>query len=336
MPTQLIAALAVVLAAGCTRDRPWAGTGGGGSPLPSPLARDLSRQTPVPTPQPPPPPLAVEPTPPAPPPDALATPVGPPPAQPTQLVGVTPAPEPAADPKPAAGGNVTAIKTIAEAAQKRVAGITDFECRLVKREVVGGKALGPDEVLYRFRAKPLSVYMKVLSDAGQGREVVYVQGENKNKMTVVTGKGDNALVGVGYKMELDPDSRMATAKSRYKASEAGFGRTVNGLVKAVAAAEAGRPGAVKPLGLVTRPEAKYALEGVEVTIPPGAEPLLPKGGVRRIYFDPKPDAPAYMLPVVVETADATGREVEYYFFDQVKLPAGLPAETFDAARLGKK
>ncbi len=327
-PHRLIV-LTVTLAAGCARDRSPNDLARGG--LPSPLARDLSRQTPVPTPQPPPPPtLAAESNPPPrpPSPDVVDS---TPPAR--HAVSVISAPQHAAEPKQSpVGSDLASVKIISDAAKKRVAELEDFECRLVKREVVGGKSVGPDELLYRFRAKPMSVYMKVLSDTGKGREVLYVQGENGNKMTVVTGQGDNALVGVGYKTLLDPDSRLATAKTRYKASEAGFGRTVKSLDHALAS---GTPGAVKALGLVARPELRYALEGVEVAIAPGVEPLLPSGGVRRIYFDPRPDAPAYMLPVLVETADATGREVEYYFFDQVKMPANLPAETWNPARMGK-
>lgn len=228
-----------------------------------------------------------------------------------------------------------AVKKLLNTSLKRYAEVADYECRLIKREVVGGKQLPTDEILYRFRKEPLSVYMKTLSEAGQGREVMYVKGQFGEKMHVITGKGDNLIVGVGYKTEVDPDSKMATAKSRYRVYEAGFGRTLAGLTKAVNSMEAGS-GAVKALGLVSRKEFEYTLEAIEVTLKPSDDPLLDKGGKRQLFFDPKPDSPSYMLPVLVITTDAAGKEVEYYCFDRLKTPTGLKDADWNPAMLGKK
>lgn len=228
-----------------------------------------------------------------------------------------------------------AVKKLLNTSLKRYAEVTDYECRLIKREVVASKQLPTDEILYRFRKEPLSVYMKTLSDAGQGREVMFVKGQFGEKMHVITGKGDNLIVGVGYKTEVDPDSKMATAKSRYRVYEAGFGRTLADLTKAVNSMEAGS-GAVKALGLVSRKEFEYTLEAVDVTLKPGDDPLLDKGGKRQLFFDPKPDSPSYMLPVLVITTDAAGKEVEYYCFDRLKTPTGLKDMDWHPAMLGKK
>ena len=106
--------------------------------------------------------------------------------------------------------------------------LTDFEAHFIKREVVKGTALPQDEMLYRFRKEPLSVYMKILSDEGKGREVMYVKGQFDNDMHVITGKGDTFL-GTGIKTTVEPDSRQAAAKSRRRIYEAGFGRTLTQL-----------------------------------------------------------------------------------------------------------
>ncbi len=322
------AALALTLAVGCARHRL-----GQFAPCSRPAdpAQEFAAARPCPLPKQPPPPDVVEaqPKPLAPPPDAVTAAE----TAPTIILATatTPAPEPAPPaPAPKAqpkgeGGDRAAVKTLADAAKQKVDSLRDFECRLTKREVVQGKKFGPDEVQYRFRAQPLSVAMTVLSDAGQGRKVLYVQGQNDGKMAIITGKGDSPLTGAGYRTNLDPDSKQATAKTRYKVTEAGFARTVNALLTAVA--DESRP--VKPLGLVTRPEAPYALEGVEVIIPSGVDPLMSKGGKRRLYFDPKPDSPGYRLPVVVEAFDAAGAEVEYYHYGQLKAPANLPDSTWD-------
>lgn len=246
--------------------------------------------------------------------------------------------------KPAAGptppvqtgtDDCLAVRKLLDASNKRCADLTGFEARLTKREVVNGKQLPQDEIVYKLRMSPLSVSMKVLSSEGQGREVLYVQGQFDNKIHVVTGKGDHILMGAGYKTDMDPDSKLATAKSRYRIYEAGFGRTLAGLTKALNPPDGGGP-AVKALGLVQRKEVPYALDGVEVTIRAGEDPTLAKGGKRQVYFDPKPDSPGYLYPILVVTTDADGKEVEYYFFDQLKVPCGLTDADWNPATLGKK
>jgi hypothetical protein len=259
----------------------------------------------------------------------------PPPGPPAPAPRPVPVDPPAPAPAPAAAGDdLAAVRKLVDAAARRYADIPDFEARLVKQEVVKGRQLPKDEVEYRFRQKPLSVYMKVLSEAGQGREVMYVQGQFGNQIHLITGKGDNRLVGVGFKTSMDPDDSRATEKSRYRIYEVGFGRTLTGLAKQLDAAEGGRA-AVKPLGPVKRPEYPYPLEGVEVVLRPGDDPLLPRGGTRQVYFDPKPDSPSYLFPVLVITTE-DGREVEYYCFDRFKAPAGTTDADWNPARLGKK
>jgi hypothetical protein len=222
-------------------------------------------------------------------------------------------------------------RQLLDASVKRYAGVTDYEARLVKREVVNGKQVPSDEVAYKFRKQPLSVYMKVLSEAGQGREVIFVKGRDEGAMHVVTGKGDNRLVGAGFKTTIDPDGRDATSKSRYRIYEAGFGRTHNGMDAAIR-----RGFSVKAVGLKQRSEYPYPLECVEVVATGPGDPSLPPGAKRSIYFDPKPDSPSYLMPVLTEMHDAAGRELEHYCFDQIKLPAGLTDADFDPARLGKR
>ena len=249
------------------------------------------------------------------------------------------APRPNAEPTPPAvaiSDDGVAVKKLLDAATKRYADVTDYEARLVKREVVNGKQLSQDEIVYRVRTSPLSVSMKVLSAEGQGREVMYVKGQFDNKIHLITGKGDHLIAGAGFRTDMDPDSKTATAKSRYRIYEAGFGRTLTGLAKALNPPDGASAPSVKSLGLVPRKEMPYALEGVEVTIRAGEDPLLAKGGRRQVYFDPKPDSPGYVLPILVVTTDADGKEVEYYFFDQLKVPSGMKDADWNPANLGKK
>jgi hypothetical protein len=226
-----------------------------------------------------------------------------------------------------------AVRALVDAAAARWATVPDFEARLVKREVANGRVIPQNEVLYRYRQSPHSVYMRVLAGPGEGREVLYVQGRFGDKMHVITGKGDNALVGAGFKTELDPHDKQATAKSRYKVTEAGFGRVISGLRKQVAVGDVMR---AKLLKGVSRPEYPYPLDGVEGTFGPGEDPLLPKGGTRQVFFDVKPESPGYRLPVLVVAKEPNDREVEYYSFDRLKVPSGLTDADWHPDRLKRR
>jgi hypothetical protein len=260
-----------------------------------------------------------------------------PPASPASPASPPPAAEPLAAPAPVptANDSTADVRKLVDASARRYAEVPDFECRLVSQEVVKGKELPRNEIEYRFRQKPLSVYMKTLSEAGQGREVMYVQGKFDNQIHLVTGKGDNRLVGTGFKTSMDPDDSRATAKSRYRIYEAGLGRTIKGLHQAIESQGTKGGCAVKALGPVKRPEYPYPLEGVEVATNNSGSTVIAGGGSRQVFFDPKPDSPSYLLPVLVVTKDLAGREVEYYSFTHFKIPAGTTDADWNPSRLGK-
>lgn len=256
------------------------------------------------------------------------------PPAPTPPAPTTPAPTPSASiPQPSRPktSDRATVAALVEASAARWATVPDFEARLIKREVANGNVVPQSEMLYRYRQNPHSVYMKVVGGAGMGREVLYVRGKYGDKMHLITGKGDNRLVGAGFRTELDPHDKQATAKSRYSVTEAGFGRILGGLQKQLAATDS--KVVLKSLGTVQRPEHAYPLDGIEATIPPGVDPTLPKGGVRQIYFDPKPDSASFRLPVLVTCQDADGREVEYYSFDRFKVPSGWQDADWHPGRL---
>jgi hypothetical protein len=280
------------------------------------------------TPMPPPPPAAIPDRP------ALPTPMPLPnllPSTAPQTIPVPPLNASPPSPAPAATPPTTTANPVEEllaSSVARYAKMTDFSARQIKREVVNGKPMATSEMEYRFRQKPKSVYMKVLSEEGQGREVLYVQNQFGNKIHLVTGKGDNRLVGAGYQTTVDIDDRRLKEKSRWLVTDAGFDRTLNGLMKNIRD--------VKSLGQVERKEYPYPLEGVEWAVRPGLEPQLAKGGRRLVFFDPKPDSPSYLLPILVITLDSEGREVEYYAFDRFRAPLNSTDADWNPDMLGKR
>lgn len=249
------------------------------------------------------------------------------PTLPSPIAPKSPMPPAAEAPKSSASPDARAIY---QRAADRFAKLPDYESRLVRREVIGGKAGATEEVLFQFRQQPFSVYMRNTGEAGHGREVLYVRGKFEDKMHIVTGEGDNRLVGAGYRTALKPDSPMATSRSRHMITEAGFNTSLAKFSRALDA------GLVKSLGKVSRKEYPYPLDGVELTLRPGDEPSLPTGGKQQIYFDPNPESGGYGLPVLVLTFEPGDREVEYYCFDRVRAPAGLTDADFTPDRLGGK
>ncbi len=261
----------------------------------------------------------------------------PPLAEPFEPIRAEP---PKGEPKISTGpSNVADIRKLLDAATKIYAAVPDYEAKLVRREVVSGKALPTEELNYAHRKEPFSIYLAVTGEVGKGREMLYVKGQNAGKLIVVTGKGDNALLGVGKRMELDPDSALVTGKSRNRIYDAGMGKMLATIAKYVEQAESGKR-AVDTVRLREGTEGtdpKRALNTIEIVFLPKDEPLLPKGGSRTYGFDADKKSPSFGLPVQIVTLDEKGKEVEFYSFTAFKIPAKLTDADFSPDRLvGKK
>lgn len=114
------------------------------------------------------------------------------------------------------------------------ANVKDYTATLVKRERVDGE-LQPYEYIYlKVRnAKPqvpFSVYMYFLKPAeAKGREVIYVHGQNENKMLVHEGGG--GIKGALPNLELDPKGFLAMKGQRYPVTEVGIENLMAQLVQ---------------------------------------------------------------------------------------------------------
>src|SRR5690606_15450563 len=109
--------------------------------------------------------------------------------------------------------------------QKNAESIQGYSATFIKQEVVGNK-LGPETYMHaKFRTEPFSVYLKWLHPQ-VGKEAIYVEGANQNKI-LTHGTGlSKALTGV---VEIDPDSRVARQDSRYSIRELGIRKLIDRL-----------------------------------------------------------------------------------------------------------
>jgi hypothetical protein len=234
--------------------------------------------------------------------------------------------------------NPAAVRRIAKRAADKYQALAGFECRLTRREMVNGRPMPQEELQYKFRRDPYSVHIKWVGLEGQGRELIYVDGKFDNKVQILTGKGEGLIVPSGMRVARLPGDKDVRSKSRHDIREPGMGMAVEwfGKVAALMEKDPTQAKRMKYLGVVKgRPERAGGLEGVEETIPPGWEPLLPKGGKRTTYFDPDPASPSFGLPVLISAFNEGGREVEYYSFDQLRPTTPTDAD-FDPDRLWKK
>jgi hypothetical protein len=226
-----------------------------------------------------------------------------------------------------------ALRALYQRAAEQHRAMDSYIFRLRRREVVGGKNRPEELILVKFRQDPWSVYFKWLGPEAKGREAVYVKGRPGNEIHTLTAAGDVPLLPAGQRFSISADSPLVKGKSRYPITEAGLGSTIRKFGALVEAAEKGdtRPGTLKYLGRVKRPEFEEAVEGVEQTVPPQSDPLLPGGGRRWWYFET-----ARGLPALIVTHDETGREVEYYCHDRIQAPVRLDEDDFNPDKLWKK
>jgi hypothetical protein len=104
-----------------------------------------------------------------------------------------------------------------EAAYSR---INDYTVILHKQERVEGKLLEEETIFLKFE-KPFKVYMKWIKFPYQGREVIYAEGWNDNRMRVHEGGTLGFLT-----MNLNPTGSLAMRGSRHPVTRTGIGHLV--------------------------------------------------------------------------------------------------------------
>jgi hypothetical protein len=107
--------------------------------------------------------------------------------------------------------------------------IRDYECTLVKREMVKGKLSGYEYVYTRVRHRPFSVYMYFLSPSGKkGQQALYIQGRNDGKLTA---KPVGIIQGRIGQISLDPKGWAAMRDNRYPITEVGVKNLAKRLIE---------------------------------------------------------------------------------------------------------
>jgi hypothetical protein len=105
-----------------------------------------------------------------------------------------------------------------EQGRRRLAEASDYTCTFFKQERIDSELSDGQFIELKMRHKPFSVYMKWLS-GDKGREVLYVDGVDENRMTVHPGGWKARLVPA---LKLDPDGSLALRESRHPVTMVGL------------------------------------------------------------------------------------------------------------------
>ncbi len=210
------------------------------------------------------------------------------------------------------------FKALMGSALTKVLDASDMTCRLVRVEMVNGVVQKEEVLEFRQRFNPQSLRLKWVGERNRGRDLIYVKGQNDDKV-MVKEPGLASVFSGGKPVLLPLDSPLLKAQSRYAPDVAGY----NNLVKRIA----GLYKDARSLGLAwvaERPSEMVAgrrLQTFELTF----ESVLLDVDVKRILitFDV-----ADSLPVHTITYDAKNRLVEDYDWQHVRLNAGLTDADF--------
>lgn len=114
---------------------------------------------------------------------------------------------------------------LAEASQKKLDSVKDYSATFHKKEVVNQKVVDQN-IFIKVREEPFSVYMK-FDKPNQGREVLFVDGQNKGQLLVHEGGVLNSIVGT---LQLAPTSPQVMSENRYPITQVGISKMLETVI----------------------------------------------------------------------------------------------------------
>jgi hypothetical protein len=105
-----------------------------------------------------------------------------------------------------------------EQGRRRLAECADYTCTLFKQERIGGELTDGQSIELKLRHRPFSVYMKWES-GDKGREALYVEGVDDNRITVHPGGWKARIVPA---IKIDPEGSLALSEARHPVTMIGL------------------------------------------------------------------------------------------------------------------
>jgi hypothetical protein len=201
--------------------------------------------------------------------------------------------------------------------------IRDYSCTLVKQERVDGDLGEPQHIAMKLRHEPFSVYMRFLKPF-QGREVLYVDGQNNNELFVMEAGWKRTIAG---KMSFRPDNAIVMRGQKYPITRVGIR---NLMAQLIMYSEAEMQYA--ECDVTSNPDIKITGRSttmVQVTHPIPRQNF--RAHITRVFFDNELRVPihydAFGWP---EKPGAQPPLEESYTYANLKLNNGFTARDFDS------
>lgn len=210
--------------------------------------------------------------------------------------------------------------------------VKDYECTLIKHERVGEQLAEPQEMFARIRnrkkkdgeiEKPLSVYLKFTRPGSvKGQEVLWVEGENNDKMIARAGGTLGKLTPAVW---LAPEGRIAMRGSRYSIKQIGIENLVAQLIEK---GERDRAHDECEVEIVDDTFEDRACTRIEVRHPQPHEYF--DFQIARIHVDRELKVPIHYAAYTWPEADSQEPQLlEEYTYRNLKLNVGLSDADFD-------
>ena len=194
--------------------------------------------------------------------------------------------------------------------------VRDYTATMQSVERIG-EALEPEKAILLKFQRPFKIYMRWLDGASEGREALYVAGENDGRFFVAEKNG----LAKFFTARVDPRDPRVLARSRHPVTDVGIGRLLE-----IIAANTQRAAHAGVLQVVDHGVGKVADRSVR-----DFETILPRDasqgyyGYRvRVSFDEENH-----LPIRVVVYGWSDRLVEDYTYMKLVLNPGLAAADFD-------
>ncbi|MBI4398502.1 MAG: DUF1571 domain-containing protein [Candidatus Omnitrophica bacterium] len=194
--------------------------------------------------------------------------------------------------------------------------VKDYTAKLHKEECDTHGRWHKEVLDFKFK-KPLAVQIKWLEGRQKGREALFVEGKNNNKIVV---KLSGLIALVFPKVRLSPKSELAKDESGHTIREAGLGYMMEELLKVTEGAHEKGELTLKVVDRTQKQEGPGHIVTVERTL--SSKKGYPYGKLI-IYVDD-----ALHLPVGVDRYDAKGRLFAKYFYHDLKVNQDLKDEEF--------
>ena len=115
---------------------------------------------------------------------------------------------------------------LARSSRKSMDAVRDYQCTFIKRELLNGAVL-TQTMEMKLREEPFSVYLKY-QDPNPGREILFVSGQNDNKLLAHEGSGLKAIVGT---VPLALDAPQVRSENRHPITEIGMRNLIDKVIK---------------------------------------------------------------------------------------------------------